>query len=86
MTSRIPPSRRDPEYAPQRAAKALGGLVPGAGRVAGTSRPGVSAAVAAAIRGKPAAEGGGLVLYASIAADGPPTDGSVFWYVTDESC
>lgn len=26
------------------------------------------------------------VLYVSAAADGPPTDGSVFWYVTDETC
>lgn len=26
------------------------------------------------------------VLYVSDLADGPPTDGSVFWYVTDESC
>jgi hypothetical protein len=26
------------------------------------------------------------VLYVSTAADGPPTDGSVFWYVTDLTC
>lgn len=58
MTSRIPPSRRDPEFAPQRAVKALSGLVPGAGRVVGAARPGVSAAVAAAIRGKPGSSGG----------------------------
>jgi hypothetical protein len=30
--------------------------------------------------------GGGPVLYVSTLADGPPTDGSVFWYVTDETC
>lgn len=30
---------------------------------------------------------GGPVLDATtLLADGPPTDGSVFWYVTDESC
>lgn len=29
---------------------------------------------------------GGPVLFVSVAADGPPTDGSVFWYVTDETC
>lgn len=29
---------------------------------------------------------GGPVLYVADAADGPPTDGSVFWYVTDEWC
>lgn len=28
----------------------------------------------------------GAVLYESTAAAGPPTDGSVFWYVTDETC
>ena len=28
--------------------------------------------------------GGGL--FVSDLADGPPTDGSVFWYVTDETC
>lgn len=26
------------------------------------------------------------VLFVSDLADGPPTDGSVFWYVTDETC
>lgn len=26
------------------------------------------------------------VLFVSDLADGPPTDGSVFWYVTDEWC
>lgn len=26
------------------------------------------------------------VLFVSDAADGPPTDGSVLWYVEDESC
>lgn len=30
--------------------------------------------------------GGGAVLFVSDTAGGPPTDGSVFWYVTDESC
>lgn len=29
---------------------------------------------------------GGPVLWVSDLADGPPDDGSVFWYVTDETC
>jgi hypothetical protein len=60
MTSRIPSSRRDPEFAPQRAARALASQVPGAGRIAGVARPGVSSAVAAALRGRPAGGMGGL--------------------------
>lgn len=85
MTSRIPPSRRDPEHAPWRAAKVVARQTPGAGRVAGVAKQGVSEAVAAALRGK-AQSPARSVLFSSTAADGPPTDGSVFWYVTDESC
>jgi hypothetical protein len=52
MTSRIPPSRRAPEFAAQRAAKALGQQTPGAGKVTGASRPQVTDAVQAALRGR----------------------------------
>lgn len=54
MTSRIPPSRRDPQWAPQRAAKVVGQQTPGAGRVAGVSQAPVSEAVQAALRGRAA--------------------------------
>lgn len=51
MTSRIPPSRRDPEFAPQRAAKVVQAQTPGAGRVA-QAAPVLSGEVAALLRGK----------------------------------
>jgi hypothetical protein len=83
--SRIPPSRRSPEFAAQRTAKAVGRQTPGAGKVAAAA-PVLPEAVAAALRGKPASAGGGSGL-AVVSPDepaNPPT--GLLWYDTDATC
>lgn len=81
--SRIPPSRRDPEFAAQRAAKVIGQQTPGAGRVA-QAAPVLSSEVRAMLRGK--AAGGGACCPVLHVGPSAPTDGSVFWKDTDETC
>lgn len=87
MTSRIPPSRRDPQYASQRAAKVVQQQTPGAGRVAGVAREGVSQAVEAALRGRPVPTVTGGSGLAIVDPDEPtsPATGQL-WYDDDATC
>ena len=58
MTSRIPPSQRDPLYAEQRASRALRQQTPGAGKVPAAS-PVLPAAVLSYMRSRPSEAAGG---------------------------
>lgn len=81
--SRKPPSQRNPEHKEALQSRALQSMSPGTlgGRFANASPVSASSTPPASGAGE-----SGPVLYVSTAAEGPPTDGSVFWYVTDETC
>jgi hypothetical protein len=79
MSSRRPPSQRDPAYAPLRVAGTLAQAAPGL-------KVKNAAPVKARTPNRTRSQAGvSAVLWVDVAAN-PPTDGSVFWYVTDESC
>lgn len=86
MTSRIPPSRRDPEYAPQRSARAVAQRTPGTGRVAAAA-PNLSGDILALLRGKasPAASAAGIGLHVGTSAPADPS-ATPLWLDTGSTC
>jgi hypothetical protein len=86
MTSRMPPSRRDPKRAADRAARAVASQTPGAGRV-GLAAPVLPAEILALLRGRVSSSAGGGYALAVVSPDepaNPPT--GLLWYDTDATC